>query len=87
LRGEGFVVSEARDGREMPACLDRQSVSLITLDLTLGSDRSVPIIILIGKGGPIDRIVGLLEAVQHMIQLVACGAEDLSGKAPPFRQS
>jgi DNA-binding response OmpR family regulator len=71
LEGEGFIVSEAKDGREMLDCLNSQSVSLITLDLTLGSengldlardirkDRSIPIIMLTGKGDAIDRVVGL----------------------------
>jgi len=71
LEGEGFIVSEAKDGREMHLCLDRQPVSLITLDLALGAEngldlardirkqRSVPIIMLTGKGDSIDRIVGL----------------------------
>ena len=71
LEGEGFIVAEAKDGREMRLCLDRQPVSLITLDLALGTEngldlardirksRSVPIIMLTGKGDSIDRVVGL----------------------------
>jgi DNA-binding response OmpR family regulator len=71
LEGEGFAVSEAKDGTELLARLDRHSVSLITLDLNLGKEngldlardirknRSIPIIMLTGKGDAIDRIVGL----------------------------
>ncbi len=71
LEGEGFAVSEAADGTGLLTCLDRQSVSLITLDLNLGKengldlardirkDRNIPIIMLTGKGDAIDRVVGL----------------------------
>jgi two-component system, OmpR family, response regulator len=71
LVGEGFDVSEAADGAALLACLDRQSVSLITLDLNLGKengldlardirkDHNIPIIMLTGKGDAIDRVVGL----------------------------
>jgi DNA-binding response OmpR family regulator len=71
LEGEGFSVSEAKDRQEFEACLDRQPVSLITLDLNLGKengldiardvrrDRNIPIIMLTGKGDAIDRVVGL----------------------------
>lgn len=71
FEGEGFAVSEAKDGRELQTHLDRQPVSLITLDLNLGGEngldlarqvrreRNVPIIMLTGKGDAIDRVVGL----------------------------
>ena len=71
FEGEGFAVSEAKDGRELRAQLDRQPISLITLDLNLGvengldlarevrKERNVPIIMLTGKGDAIDRVVGL----------------------------
>jgi DNA-binding response OmpR family regulator len=71
FEGEGFAVSEAKDGQELQAQLDRQPVSLITLDLNLGvengldlarqvrKERTVPIIMLTGKGDAIDRVVGL----------------------------
>jgi DNA-binding response OmpR family regulator len=71
LEGEGFAVSEAQDGAGLLACLESQSVSLITLDLNLGKengldlarairkDRNIPIIMLTGKGDAIDRVVGL----------------------------
>lgn len=71
FEGEGFAVSEAKDGRELQAQLERSPVSLITLDLNLGGEngldlarqvrkeRNVPIIMLTGKGDAIDRVVGL----------------------------
>src|SRR5262245_2527482 len=71
LEGEGFAVSEAKDGAEMRARLEREAVSLITLDLNLGKEngldlarelrkeRDVPIIMLTGKGDAIDRVIGL----------------------------
>ncbi len=71
FEGEGFTVSEAKDGAELHACLGRDPVSLITLDLNLGKEngldlareirkeRNVPIIMLTGKGDAIDRVVGL----------------------------
>lgn len=71
LEGEGFAVSEAADGAGLLACLDRQQVALITLDLGLGKENgldlardirkehNVPIIMLTGKGDAIDRVVGL----------------------------
>jgi DNA-binding response OmpR family regulator len=71
LEGEGYAVSEAADGAGLLACLEKGSVSLITLDLNLGKengldlvrdirkDRNIPIIVLTGKGDAIDRVVGL----------------------------
>ena len=71
FEGEGFSVSEAKDGAELRAHLLRQPVTLITLDLNLGHEngldlarevrreRDVPIIMLTGKGDAIDRVVGL----------------------------
>ena len=71
LEGEGFAVSDAKDGAELHACLQRHAVSLITLDLNLGKENgldlaravrqehNVPIIMLTGKGDPIDRVIGL----------------------------
>jgi two-component system, OmpR family, response regulator len=71
LEGEGFAVSEAKDGAEMRRRLEHEAVSLITLDLNLGAEngldlareirkeRNVPIIMLTGKGDAIDRVVGL----------------------------
>ena len=72
LEGDGFSVSEAKDGAELRACLaGSQEVSLITLDLNLGKENgldlawelrkehSIPIIMLTGRGDTIDRVVGL----------------------------
>src|SRR5215470_15998320 len=71
LEGEGFAVSEAKDGAQMRICLQREAVSLITLDLNLGGEngldlareirkeQNIPIIMLTGKGDAIDRVVGL----------------------------
>jgi DNA-binding response OmpR family regulator len=68
---EGFQVAEAKDGAELRARIEQQSVSLITLDLTLGGEDglelareirgrcNVPIIMITGKGDTIDRVVGL----------------------------
>jgi len=71
LEGEGFSVLEARDGRQAMELIDRNAVSLVTLDLKLGGEdglkvarelraaRNTPIIMITGKGDAIDRIVGL----------------------------
>jgi DNA-binding response OmpR family regulator len=71
LEGEGFAVSEAKDGAEMRDRLDGEAVSLVTLDLNLGKENgldlareirehhNIPIIMLTGKGDAIDRVVGL----------------------------
>ena len=68
---DGCKVSEAKDGVELSACLAREPVSLVTLDLKLGGENgfdlarqirarnNVPIIMITGKGDTIDRIVGL----------------------------
>jgi DNA-binding response OmpR family regulator len=68
---EGYVVSEACDAVGARSVLERGSVGLITLDLTLGRDdgltlareiraaRDVPIVMVSGKGDAVDRIVGL----------------------------
>lgn len=71
LEGEGFAVVEAATGAEAQEHLDRQSIALMTLDLKLGGEdglklardfrakRNTPIIMITGKGDPIDRVVGL----------------------------
>jgi two-component system, OmpR family, response regulator len=68
---EGYRVSEAGDASTARAALAKGGVSLVTLDLTLGSDdglslareiragRDVPIVMVSGKGDAVDRIVGL----------------------------
>ena len=68
---EGFRVTEASDGAGLQAALEAGPVSLITLDVKLGSDdgfavarevrsrRNVPIIMISAKDEEIDRVVGL----------------------------
>jgi DNA-binding response OmpR family regulator len=41
FEGEGFVVSEAKDGSELRAELNRHPVALITLDLNLGNENGL----------------------------------------------
>jgi DNA-binding response OmpR family regulator len=71
LEGEGFSVFEAKDSQEAKTHLRNHAITLITLDVGLGSesgfdlareirrDCDVPIIMLTGKGDAIDRVVGL----------------------------
>lgn len=71
LTSDGYDVLEAATGGEAQAKLDERPVSLITLDLNLGGEdglrlarefrarRNTPIIMISGKGDPVDRIVGL----------------------------
>jgi two-component system, OmpR family, response regulator len=68
---EGYLVAEAGCALEARAALAKGSVSLVTLDLTLGSDDGLslareirangdtPIVMVSGKGDAVDRIVGL----------------------------
>ena len=68
---EGYTVVEAPDADTALIALDRGTVSLVTLDLTLGKDdglrlareiraqRNVPIVMVSGKSDTVDRIVGL----------------------------
>jgi len=71
LTVEGFAVTEAASRNEAFAQLSHAKVDLITLDLGLGEDdgldlarqiratANVPIIIITGRGEPIDRVRGL----------------------------
>lgn len=71
LTGQGLDVTIARDGNAMHAVLRTRPVHLVLLDLGLpGEDglqllrelrhgSNIPVIVLTGKGDPIDRIVGL----------------------------
>lgn len=71
FEGEGYRVSEAANGADVPRAMDGEDVDLVTLDLTLPDmdglsiarlirERSrVPIIMVTGKGDMIDRVVGL----------------------------
>ncbi|MFA5949682.1 MAG: response regulator [Hyphomicrobium sp.] len=68
---EGYGVSEAANAASTGQRLAQGGVGLITLDLSLGSDdgltvlrnirahNDVPVIMVSGKGDPIDRVVGL----------------------------
>jgi len=68
---EGYRVSEAANGAELDAIMASEPVDLITLDLGLAGDdglsvaravrsrSAIPIIMVTGKGDPIDKIVGL----------------------------
>jgi len=71
LRGEGFEVELAGDGREMDTVLERLRPDVVVLDLMLPgedglsicrrlrSDQNVPIVLLSAKGDETDRVVGL----------------------------
>ncbi len=71
LEGEGFAVREAETRDEVMASLTSDPISLISLDINLGSENglelardirkqsSVPIIMVTGKDDVIDRVVGL----------------------------
>jgi len=71
LKGMGYQMSAAADGREMRRLLEVQPVDLVVLDLMLpGEDgltlcrdlrarSEVPVIMLTARGTLIDRIVGL----------------------------
>jgi DNA-binding response OmpR family regulator len=71
FEGEGFRVTEAARGADVPGVLSANDIDLVTLDLTLPDldglsiarqirERSaVPIIMVTGKGEMIDRVIGL----------------------------
>jgi DNA-binding response OmpR family regulator len=71
LEVEGYEISEAANGAELRSLFETTRFDLITLDLHLGADdglvlareirgkRNVPIIMITGKGDPVDRVVGL----------------------------
>ncbi len=68
---DDFIVSEAETGAQASNILASKSVDLVTLDLKLGGENgleiarrirgqhNVPIVMITGKGDPIDRVVGL----------------------------
>ena len=68
---EGYRVNEAASGAEALAWLAREPAGLVTLDLKQAGENGldvarairqtyrVPIIMITGKGDPVDRIVGL----------------------------
>lgn len=71
LEGEGWSVTEAADKAQMFAALETAPFDLVTLDLGLGADDAlplarelrarwnIPVIMITGKGLPIDRVQGL----------------------------
>lgn len=71
LEGEGWSVTEAADKTQMFAALERDRFDLVTLDLGLGVDdglvlarelrgrRNIPVLMITGRGQPIDRVRGL----------------------------
>lgn len=71
LEMEGYAVSEAANGEQMNLLLEKEPISLITLDLNLPgvaglalarevrAKRNVPIIMITAKADAVDRIVGL----------------------------
>src|SRR6201987_391275 len=71
LSGEGYRVSAAQDGAEMRKVMAQSPVDLVILDLmlpgedgltlarSLRQESNVGIIILTGRGGIVDRIIGL----------------------------
>jgi DNA-binding response OmpR family regulator len=71
LRGNGFQVDGAGDGREMRAVIDRHALDLIVLDLMLPGEDGLsllralrasggpPVIIVSARGEEVDRVVGL----------------------------
>ncbi len=71
LRGQGFEVRTAADGRTMKALISRERPDLVVMDLMLPGDdgltltrelraaTDLPVLILSARGEEIDRIVGL----------------------------
>ena len=71
LEDDGFLVCEAETAAEMMQVIGSSPISLITLDINLGSDNGIemarrirrdfqiPIIMVTGKDDVIDRVVGL----------------------------
>jgi DNA-binding response OmpR family regulator len=50
FEGEGFTVSDAKDGAELRASLARNPVTLITLDLNLGRENGLDLAREVRKG-------------------------------------
>jgi two-component system phosphate regulon response regulator PhoB len=74
LEAEGFRVAEAADGRRALETIEREQLDLVILDLALPGiggldvlrrlrqgdrDAALPVIVLSGRSGETDRIVGL----------------------------
>lgn len=79
LEAEGYGVSEASGKASLQRCLETVPINLITLDLNLAGEdglqlarmvraqRNVPIIMITGKGEPVDRIAGLEQGADDYI--------------------
>src|ERR1700754_3550019 len=72
LRGHGFDVRVAEDGKRLDRYLEREPFDLLVLDLMIGEEdgleicarlraegQTLPILMLTAKGDPLDRVVGL----------------------------
>src|SRR5688572_18093692 len=71
FEAEGIAVLEAADKATFLRNLETEPVDLITLDLGLGQEdglelarqirakRNIPIVMITGRGAPIDRVTGL----------------------------
>ena len=71
MESDGFAVLESDDGRDVLELIGSRPISLVTLDIHLGSENglelarkirnvtSVPIIMVTGRDDVIDRVVGL----------------------------
>ena len=81
LRSEGYDVEEASDSASLRAALARQRPDLVVLDLMLGTadgldeltelrkTMDIPVILLTGRAGEVDRVLGLkLGADDYMVK-------------------
>ncbi|MGF6640986.1 response regulator [Paraburkholderia sp. MM6662-R1] len=72
LRGHGFDVRAAEDGKRLNRYLEREPFDLLILDLMIGEEdgleicaklraqgQTLPILMLTAKGDPLDRVTGL----------------------------
>lgn len=72
LRGQGFDVRVAEDGKRLDRYLEREPFDLLVLDLMIGEEdglaicarlreqgQTLPILMLTAKGDPLDRVLGL----------------------------
>lgn len=79
LEGAGFAVLEASSKEALLRELEAHLVSLITLDLGLGQQdglalareiratRNIPIIMITGRGTPVDRVAGLEQGADDYV--------------------
>ena len=81
LRSEGYQVDEAADAPSMRAALAKAHPDLVVLDLVLGNadgldelaelrkTTDIPVILLTGRAGEVDRVLGLkLGADDYMVK-------------------